>query len=208
MLKKSEGPAVNDEREIPLFPLSGVLVPWGRIPLQIFEQRYLDLIRSCMKSDTGFGVVWIRHGSEVAGTSNSNLELGEWGTYAKIVDWDQLKNGLLGISIEGRETFTLGDTRTSGNGQIYGSATFSGGPASAPMLPEWGSLGDVLKGLETHPHVQRMNLEIDYDNAWQVGYTLIQLLPLEEQLKYEMLGAQSLEALMSALDSTLNEISG
>jgi len=66
----------------------------------------------------------------------------------------------------------------------------------------------VLRGLQTHPHVQRMNLNIDYDNAWQVGYSLIQLLPLEEQLKYELLGASSLEAMMGALDATLNDISG
>ena len=194
--------------EIPLFPLSSVLVPFGRVPLQIFEQRYLDLIRSCMKSDSGFGVVWIRSGSEVAGTSNYSLELGEYGTYAKIVDWDQLPNGLLGVTIEGREVFSLGDTRTSDSSQMYGEADFRSGQESAALIPRWSQLADVLKGLETHPHVQRMNLDIDYDNAWQVGYTLIQLLPLEEHAKYELLGAESLELMMDALDSTLNEISG
>ena len=51
--------------ELPLFPLSAVLLPFGRMPLQIFEQRYLDLVRDCMKTDTGFGVVWIRRGAEV-----------------------------------------------------------------------------------------------------------------------------------------------
>ena len=46
--------------EMPLFPLSGVLLPGGRMPLQIFEQRYLDLVRESMKSDSPFGIVWIR----------------------------------------------------------------------------------------------------------------------------------------------------
>ncbi len=53
-----------------------------------------------------------------------------------------------------------------------------------------------------------MNLSIDYEDAWQVGYNLIQLLPLEEQVKYELLGADSLETMMTGLDATLNEISG
>lgn len=194
--------------EIPLFPLSSVLVPYGRMPLQIFEQRYLDLVRSCMKSDTGFGVVWIRHGYEVAGTSNASLELGDYGTYARIVDWDQLPNGLLGISIEGQQVFTLGEIRTVTSSQIFGEVSFADKPEPSPLLPEWSQLADVLRGLETHPHVQRMKLNIDYDNAWQVGYTLIQLLPLEERVKYDLLGAESLQAMMSALDSTLNEISG
>ena len=76
------------------------------------------------------------------------------------------------------------------------------------MVPQWSSLADVLRGLEAHPHVQQMNLDIDYENAWQVGYTLLQLLPLEERLKYELLGSESLETMMTGLDATLNEISG
>ena len=196
------------DREIPLFPLSSILLPYGQLPLQIFEQRYLDLVRSCMKSDTGFGVVWIRQGSEVVGTAGSKLELGDYGTYAKIVDWDQLSNGLLGITIEGRQTFSVNQTRTSASGQMFAQASFRDAPVEVPLLPQWGSLADVLRGLETHPHIQRMNLAIDYDDAWQIGYNLIQLLPLEEQIKYELLGAGSLEAMMGGLDATLNEISG
>ena len=204
----SSAGSTGESEEIPLFPLSAVLVPYGRMPLQIFEQRYLDLVRSSMKSDTGFGVIWIRQGAEVAGTSNSNLKLGDYGTYAKIVDWDQLPNGLLGVTIEGKYTFSLGGTRTADSQQMYGQASFSGELEAAPLMSQWQQLADVLRGLETHPHVQRMNLNIDYDNAWQVGYMLIQLLPLEEQLKYELLGAESLEAMMGGLDATLSEISG
>jgi Lon protease-like protein len=196
------------DREIPLFPLSSVLLPYGRLPLQIFEQRYLDLVRSCMKSDTGFGVVWLRQGTEVVGTTGSKLELGDYGTYAKIVDWDQLSNGLLGITIEGRQTFSVNQTHTSASGQMFAQASLRDAPVEVPLLPQWGSLADVLHGLETHPHIQRMNLSIDYDDAWQVGYNLIQLLPLEEEVKYELLGSESLEAMMGGLDATLNEISG
>ena len=71
--------------ELPLFPLAGVLLPYGRVPLQIFEQRYLDLVRECMRNDTGFGVVWIRRGSEVAQRGRASPELGE-GTDAIGVD--------------------------------------------------------------------------------------------------------------------------
>ncbi|HCD53950.1 MAG TPA: ATP-dependent protease, partial [Halieaceae bacterium] len=90
--------------ELPLFPLSAVLLPYGKMPLQIFEQRYLDLVRDCMKSGTDFGVVWIRRGEEVA-VKGSRQQLGDLGTLARIVDFDQLPNGLLGVTIEGRERF-------------------------------------------------------------------------------------------------------
>ena len=73
---------------------------------------------------------------------------------------------------------------------------------------DWQSLVDVLRSIALHPHVQGMNLQLDYDNAWQVGYTLVQLLPLEESLKYELLGIDSVEGLMQELDTVLNQISG
>ena len=76
------------------------------------------------------------------------------------------------------------------------------------MIQAWEPLEEVLRSLETHPHIQRMNLAIDYSNGWQVGYTLAQLLPLEESIKYELLGAESLEELMRELDIILNQISG
>ena len=80
--------------------------------------------------------------------------------------------------------------------------------AATPLSEEWLSLLDVLRSLETHPHVQRMNLRVDYNDAWQVGYTLLQLLPLEECLKYELLGIDNIEGLMSELHLLLNQISG
>lgn len=194
--------------ELPLFPLSGVLLPFGRIPLQIFEQRYLDLVRDCMKSGTDFGVVWIRRGEEVAQRGRVAPDLGDYGTCARIVDWDQLPNGLLGITIEGARRFELLETATRANGLVVGDVQLQDAQSPAPMLDAWQPLLDVLRSLQTHPHVQQMNLQLDYDNAWQVGYTLVQLLPLEESLKYELLGIDSVEGLMQELDTVLNQISG
>jgi uncharacterized protein len=194
--------------EIPLFPLSGILMPYGRMPLQIFEQRYLDLVRSTLREGTGFGVIWIRRGAEVASRGSARPDLGDYGTYARIVDWDQLPNGLLGITVEGSETFELLSTNVTASGLEMGEVNMRPIPETVPMPESWLSLADVLRSLETHPHVQRMGLNIDYNNAWQVACTLTQLLPLDEALKYELLGAESLEELMAELDILLNQISG
>ena len=194
--------------EIPLFPMSSNLLPHGRMTLQIFEQRYLDLIRSSMRSDTGFGVVWIRRGSEVASKGAARPDLGDYGTYGKIVDWDQLPSGLLGITIQGEKTFDLLDTNTLASGLTMGEVEMHPVKPAEPMSDQWRSMEEVLRSLQTHPHVQRMGLELDYQNAWEVGYTLIQLLPLEESLKYELLAADTAEKLMRELDILLNQISG
>ncbi|WP_066055571.1 LON peptidase substrate-binding domain-containing protein [Halioglobus sp. HI00S01] len=193
---------------MPLFPLSAVLFPGGRMQLQIFEQRYLDLVRDSMKSGEPFGLVWIRQGSEVAQRGQASAALGDWGCSARIVDWDQLPNGLLGITIEGEERFDLHATQVRENDLVVGEVTLRPDPGPAPMDAQWQSMVDVLQSLEAHPHVQKLALSPDFCDAWSVGWTLAQLLPLEEHLKYQMLGYDQVELLMSELDRTLNEISG
>ncbi|NND68962.1 MAG: ATP-dependent protease [Halioglobus sp.] len=194
--------------ELPLFPLSGVLLPYGRVPLQIFEPRYVDLVRNCMKDASPFGVVWIRRGSEGAERGRASPELGDYGTCARIVDFDQLSNGLLGITIEGGERFDLYETSTQEDGLVVGEVEIKPDVEPARMTEDWHSLLDVLRSLETHPHVERMNLRVDYNNAWEVAYTLVQLLPLDESLKYEILGLDTVEAVMAELNIILNQISG
>lgn len=194
--------------ELTLFPLSGVLLPHGKMPLQIFEQRYLDLVRDSMKNGSSFGVVWIRRGAEVAVKGSAAPQLGDYGTTARIVDWDQLPNGLLGVTIQGGERFDLAATTRRDNGLVVGEVTLRAPQAPAQMEPQWEQLLDVLRSLETHPHVQRMALQLDYEDAWQVAYTLLQILPLEEAIKYRLLGLEDIRALMGELDTILNQISG
>lgn len=88
--------------ELPLFPLSGVLLPYGKMPLQIFEQRYLDLVRDSMKNDSPFGVVWIRRGAEVAVRGAAAPQLGDYGTSARIVDWDRSSRMSTRLSLRSR----------------------------------------------------------------------------------------------------------
>ncbi|WP_435212303.1 LON peptidase substrate-binding domain-containing protein [Luminiphilus sp. nBUS_16] len=194
--------------EIPLFPLSSALVPYGYMPLQIFEQRYLDMVAACMRTDTGFGVVWLRQGSEVSGGSQTTPDVGDYGTHARITDFDQLPNGLLGITIRGEERFDIAEVWRDPSGLIRSRVSMEGRLEPAPMTDEWRSLEVVLRGLESHPHIQRMNLTIDYNNAWEVAFNLIQLLPFDESIKYELLGMATLNELIVELDILLNQISG
>lgn len=194
--------------QLPLFPLSAVMLPFGRMPLQIFEQRYLDLVRDSMRSDTGFGVVWIRRGEEVARQGSGKQQFGETGTIARIVDFDQLPNGLLGVTIEGRERFTLVDTRVAANGLVEGEVIMQPPLPPVPLKGDWESLVEVLKSLGQHDHVRRIGLDIKVNDAWQLGYTLAQLLPIDESLKYGLLNASNSDHMLDQLDLILSEISG
>ena len=194
--------------EIPLFPLGSVLFPSGRMPLQIFEQRYLDLVRNCLKQDTGFGQVWITRGTEVAQPGSAKPSLGVVGTYARIVDWDSLPSGLLGITIEGRERFRLHSSTAQDNGLVLGQVEMERVRPARPLAEEWQSLLEVLASLEQHPHVQRLGIHADHADAWQVGSVLAQLLPVQEDLKYEMLEMEELNPFLQRLDELLDRLGG
>ena len=93
--------------EIPLFPLPLVLFPGGRLPLQIFETRYLDMIKRCMRDNAGFGIVMIEQGSEILDGDEIQPEISSQGTYSTVVDFDQHSNGMLGIMSEGQVKFVI-----------------------------------------------------------------------------------------------------
>src|SRR3954466_4107495 len=82
---------------IPLFPLHTVLFPGGPLPLRIFETRYTDMVRRCMREQLPFGVLMIEEGEE-AGDVATTVAVG---CSARIADFDTLSGGLLGISCVG-----------------------------------------------------------------------------------------------------------
>ena len=194
--------------ELPLFPLSSVLFPGGRISLQIFEQRYLDLVRSCLKQDSGFGLVMISEGQEVARPGAELPALAQIGCHARIVDWDSLPNGLLGITIQGDERFVLHSAESQASQLVVGQVDMLEDYPAEAMREEWSSLLDVLCSLEAHPHVKRLGYAVDHEDAWQVGCALAQLLPVEEELKYDLLAESDIVVFMEELDELLNELGG
>jgi len=188
-------------REMPLFPLSAVLLPHGRMRLQIFEQRYLDLVRDCMKTQRGFGLVWIRSGREVAGSGRPAHELAEIGCLATIVDADQLPNGMLGITVQGSTRFRVNTTRVAESGLVIGSVSELPEPEHASLDARWQRLSALYKHLHSYPEVRELGLGSGGDeSAWAMAYGLAQLLPLPQQEKYALLMADHAEDLREKLE--------
>lgn len=102
---------MNDMTWLPLFPLRTVLFPGGVLPLRVFETRYVDMVRACMKTDTPFGVVAIRSGAEV-GTAAEPYQIG---THAHIAEWDMPELGVLLLQTRGGTRFRILETRRQNN---------------------------------------------------------------------------------------------
>lgn len=194
--------------EIPLFPLSAVLFPKGRMPLQIFEQRYIDLVRRCMKTDSGFGIVLIQRGTEVSLPGRREPRLHEVGTFARIVDWNTLSNGLLGITVEGCESFRILSTSRQEDHLLLAQVEFCPAEQGISAGEVHQHLVDVLNALLQHPHARGLVVEFDPEDSCEIGNILAQLLPVSEQIKYELLCISSPAARLERLDEILGELSG
>jgi Lon protease-like protein len=161
--------------DIPLFPLNTVLVPGGKLPLRIFEQRYLDMIRECSGTETGFGVCLLVRGSETGPAEHVRV-----GTQALIRDFYTLDDGLLGITAEGASRFIIQTTRVRDNGLLVGEVEWLEEPRPTQVPVAHAVLSHIAEQFmeqledrypEFHPRLLQ-------DAGW-VGYRLTEWLPLE-----------------------------
>ncbi|MEH6559027.1 MAG: LON peptidase substrate-binding domain-containing protein [Oceanicoccus sp.] len=190
---------------IPLFPLHAVLFPHGRMPLQVYESRYLDLISRCMKENSGFGVVWLKQGPEAYQSNGvTSLQLGQFGTYARVVDWDSLPNGLLGVTIEGSDRFRLLSSYQKNDHLHMGEVEWIATAAKTQLPENFAELEGLLSTLLDHPHVTRLKLDPVVEDVETLGCVLAQLLPIDESIKFDLLTTveplDRLDRIMALLD--------
>lgn len=164
---------MTTELSIPLFPLNTVLFPGGPLPLRIFEARYLDMISDCLRNDHGFGVVLIQSGNETGASA-----IYEIGTLAKVVDWHQEPDGLLGITARGNERFRLKSARVQADGLQLGEVEIIEPEAKVKLPERYALLAHILEGVLDDLDSHYQALEKDFEDASWVGYRLAEVLPV------------------------------
>jgi Lon protease-like protein len=173
---------------LPLFPLPLVLFPEGRLPLRIFEPRYLDMVRDCMRHGTPFGVVCAFPPPDDAPSRAGSVAT--LGTAARIVDFDALDDGLLGIQCVGAERFRVESRRQQRDGLWVGEVAWRPQAPAQTVPPAYGLLARIVSHIGELPEQPFGAVTADrYDNADWVGFRLAEVLPLElveRQLLLEM----------------------
>lgn len=168
-----------------LFPLNTVLFPGSLLQLKIFEQRYLDLVKTCMRDSHGFVVVLISEGREV----DDIPKIHRIGTYVEITDFETLENGLLGITIRARDKVRISEPRARHDGLLRAEVdTLSEYNAGDNRLEaQHEHLSDVLESLVQHPLLSQQYADIDFASATEVSYRLSEFLPIANSIKQELL---------------------
>jgi Lon protease-like protein len=169
------------EREISLFPLHTVLFPGGVLPLKIFEQRYLELTKACLRDNAPFGACLIREGREV-GTPAVPETIG---CLATIAEWEMPQLGLFHLVTRGKQRFRIVQTRTAANGLISADVEMLAPPPAPPEIDA--TCRKVLELIIGKAGAARFPAPIDLDDADWVSYRLAEILPIDLAEKQRLL---------------------
>jgi uncharacterized protein len=190
---------VSDSSVIALFPLHTVLFPGGPLPLRIFETRYTDMVRRCMREQQPFGVVLIQEGDE-AGVVATTATVG---CTARIADFHTLKDGLLGISCIGERKFRVQRVWRAADGLNMGEIVWLPAEPSLPLAAVHARLAATLRRALDELTEHYENVEPKFDDAAWVGSRLAELMPIELVEKQALLELQDpierLDALLAAV---------
>jgi uncharacterized protein len=163
--------AQNDS--IALFPLNIVLFPGGALPLRIFETRYVDMVRRCMRGSQAFGVALIREGNEVGPAETFDV-----GTLAKIVDFHQLSDGLLGLSCIGEQRFRIRSRGRQADGLNLAEVDWLASEPAVAVPSRHARLSELLKSVLPQLGEVYTGIEMRLDDAAWVGHRLAEILPI------------------------------
>lgn len=193
---------------IALFPIDAVLFPCGRMPLKIFEPRYLDLVSACLKGDSGFGVVHLQEGREVSAVAaESETKFAKIGTYAKIIDFDGFPDGTLGTTIEGRNKFKILSSWQEKSLLYRAEIKWIDDEKTLPLLENFSELKVLLNQLMEHPKLQQLNFDEQVTDLTTLSFLLSQFLPINTTEQYEYLCLEEPLGRLEKIVTYLDEIS-
>ncbi len=172
-----------DWSNLPLFPLGTVLFPGGVLPLRVFEARYVDMMRECMKANQPFGVCLIKEGHEVGAPAVPH----EVGCLATITDFDMQQPGVLTIVTRGAGRIRVLDTHAQANGLVRARAeAITDDPAAAVpaafsvcALTLRAILPQLPAGMIAEPH--------QFDDATWLSNRLAEILPVQTLAKQRLM---------------------
>ena len=157
---------------IPVFPLNTVLFPGGPLPLRIFETRYVDMIRQCLRGDRPFAVAALTEGSEVDSWSYQEVA-----TLAHVTDFETLPDGLLGIVAEGGRRVRLREPERQEDGLNVAVADMLPVEPATTVTEDDRDLVILLEDLLQQLPEYYAGREKHLDDASWVGYRLAEILP-------------------------------
>ena len=188
---------------LPLFPLNAVLFPGGRLPLRIFEQRYMEMAKACLRDSTPFGVCLIRDGAEV-GAPATPVEIG---CIARIVEWDMAQLGVLQIGAQGERRFRILERTVQADGLARASVQLIEEESDAEIPAHCADCVRLLERIISSPGAPVLQPPYRMDSSAWVSSRLAEILPLPLDVKQALLELDDGRARLERVNSLWGAIS-
>lgn len=176
------GPAAESQ-PLPLFPLNAVLFPGGTLGLRVFEQRYMTLVKDCLRQESAFGICLIAEGAEVGAPAKPHPV----GTEARIVAWDMTQPGILNITVRGGERFRILSSEADPAGLLRAHVEPIAAEPALPVPSALAGLVPLLRAMADDAGAGRLPPPHRFDDAAWVGCRFCELLPIPAIARQKLL---------------------
>lgn len=180
---------------LPIFPLNTVLFPGGLLPLRIFETRYMDMARTCLREHSAFGVCLIRSGREVGEAAVPE----DLGTLATIVDCDMQQLGLLQVKTRGGTRFRIRERSVAAQGLIVAQIDPVPDEEDRPLDERFAPVAQLLRRVIEDQSQPIFFEPHRLDSTSWVGQRLAEILPIPTAAKQRLLELDDCEARLEIL---------
>ena len=190
------------KNNLPIFPLGLVALPGSIQSLQIFEPRYVNMIKSCMSDNHGFIIV-------LQNNEIKDFEISKKGTYVEIIDFNNLPNGLLGITVKSENKVSLKNIYQLEDGLHIAEIKPEIDPEvdNQALIAEYPEIINILSQLIKHPKINELPIKVDFNSADSIAYHLAGLIPLSMSQRQSLLEAFDASQRLSILSKYIEKIS-
>ncbi len=187
--------------ETKLFPLSSVVLPQGRMRLRIFEPRYVRLVKECMQNNADFGICMY----DSSGHQGKGM-VSETGTLVTICDFEQLEDGLLGITVEGKSRFQVIQAWAESDGLRVAQVESLTDWDSTPLNSQHQYIAQQLqKVYEEFPQLGNLYDDCLWDDATWVYRRWLEILPIHCEQFDHLAGHTTPELLQHFLSQVIEQ---
>ena len=183
---------------IPIFPLSGVIYfPQTNLPLNVFEQRYLDLVNDSIRKDKLIGMI----------QSKKDKEVYKVGCLGKINDFQKSKDGRILINLNGITRFEVLEEKE--NSKLYREFRVDYKKFSLDLSPTTEQISVVTLLSKAEIFFKKSGLLLNWKefeklNKIQKINTLSMIAPVTNEEKQKLLESISLEEKAKTLEDIIS----
>ena len=162
------------------------------------------MVKNCMSNNSGFVIVFqSKHSNGV------DFEISKKGSYVEIIDFNNLPNGLLGITVKSMEKVLIKDLTQLKDGLHVANVQPVVDPEvdDQALLAEFPELPNILSQLVKHPKISEMPLNVDFNSADSIAYHLAGLIPIPSSNKQSLLEAIDAAQRFKILSKYIDEMS-